>query len=159
MNQSSIIPANAPNLPVIAQPTGDDLISQWLGGPVLYGGFLKTSLDLSTRKGLEIATRFEGASDHEGAELNGKEFMVNAYGIKPWNKTDPKTGEVRILPRCTLSVDDGSILAFSGTIALRSILLLAYGIKPEEWEKGIKIRVHAFKNGFGTYSHRLELMP
>lgn len=153
----------APSLPAVTQPvipdTGDDLISQWLGGSANQAGFLRTSLDLTTRDGLAIATRMSGESQHDNSKIDGKEFTVVDYAIKAVHDVDPESGEIKIYPRITIACQDGTHLVFCGRVMLESVLLLAAGIKPDEWHSGLKVKVSSFKNKFKTLSHRLELVP
>src|SRR5438309_2077068 len=139
MSQSQSVPASSALVPIAAQDDGNNLISQWLGGSAVNAGFIKTSLDLSTRRGLEAATRMSGESEYDNSKIDGKSFTLTGYAIKAVHDTDPETGELTIYPRVTLSCDDGTHLAFSGRVMLESVLLLACGIKPDEWASGVKV--------------------
>ncbi len=141
--------------PVATKP---DLLSQWLGGDSQSLGFLKCTYDLSTHEGVAIASRFQGDSAHDNGKIDGQEFTATGIAISSWQQTDDKTGEVSIRPRLCIGLSDGTHLAFTGMVALRSGLFLLAGIKPEQWRTGVKIRVHSVPVKRGNDGHRFEIL-
>lgn len=142
----------------VAPARPPDLISEWLGGDSASLGFLRCTYDLSSFEGVAIASRFAGDSEHDNKSINGKEFVATGLAISSWQQTDERTGEVTVRPRLCIGLKDGTHLAFTGMVALRSGLFLLAGIKPEQWQAGVKIKVHEVPVKRGNSGHRFEVI-